>query len=402
METDRLEEEKRRGISIALGFAHLALPGATADLIDMPGHERFVRTMISGATGIDAVLLVVSAAEGIKPQTVEHVDIAGLLGVRQAIVAVTQGRPRAAGPGRGGGPGGRSARRGPPAWSQDRRADLRRPALGLDACGRDRRGTARRRAAGRCGFPYLPIDRAFSLAGHGTVVTGTLRRGGMAAGGELVAIPSGGTVRVRGLQVHGAAGHAATPGQRVAVNLRGTELAAVPRGSALTSGAARAVGLAVGPAPLGGRPLRRSPTGPGCACCSARRRWTPPAPARPRRAAARRHRLAQLHCAVAGRRASPRAVHPAPALARAHGRRWPRAGSRHDPPAPPGTRRAGPARRPGHRSPGRIVVAEVERAEGGRASASPASPGSPALAPAQAAAMLQGGPVILLRGPGTP
>ena len=91
VETDRLAEEKRRGISVALGFAHLALRGgATVDLIDMPGHERFVRTMIAGATGIDAVLLVVSAAEGIKPQTREHVDIAGLLGVRQAGGAVTK------------------------------------------------------------------------------------------------------------------------------------------------------------------------------------------------------------------------------------------------------------------------------------------------------------------------
>ena len=91
METDRLAEEQRRGISIALGFAHLRrIGGAVIDLIDMPGHERFVRTMISGAAGIDAVLLIVAANEGIKPQTVEHVDIAGLLGVRRAVVAVSK------------------------------------------------------------------------------------------------------------------------------------------------------------------------------------------------------------------------------------------------------------------------------------------------------------------------
>src|SRR5882724_7865322 len=91
MDTDRLPEEKQRGISIALGFAHLQV-GADAqiDLIDMPGHERFVRTMISGATGIDAVLLVVAANEGIKPQTVEHVNIAALLGLRYAVVAVSK------------------------------------------------------------------------------------------------------------------------------------------------------------------------------------------------------------------------------------------------------------------------------------------------------------------------
>lgn len=91
METDRLPEEKRRGISIALGFAHMVLEtGAEVDLIDMPGHERFVRTMVSGATGIDAVMLVVAANEGIKPQTIEHVDIAVLLGLRRAVIAVTR------------------------------------------------------------------------------------------------------------------------------------------------------------------------------------------------------------------------------------------------------------------------------------------------------------------------
>ena len=235
METDRLEEEKRRGISIALGFAHLDLPGAVADLIDMPGHERFVRTMISGATGIDAVLLVVSAAEGIKPQTVEHVDIAGLLGLRQAVIAVSKAdlvpRPQAE------------------AVAQEVAALVRAAGMavappvltsaitgeGLGAL-RDAIGQALQAASVQedDGFPYLPIDRAFSLAGHGTVVTGTLRRGGIVAGSELAAIPSGETVRVRGLQVHGAPVTAAAPGQRVAVNLRGTELAAVPRGSALT------------------------------------------------------------------------------------------------------------------------------------------------------------------------
>src|SRR5579875_3344605 len=90
MDTDRLPEEKRRGISIALGFAHLTLGETVVDLIDMPGHERFVRTMIGGATGIDAALLVVAANEGVMPQTVEHVEIAALLGLRQAIVALAK------------------------------------------------------------------------------------------------------------------------------------------------------------------------------------------------------------------------------------------------------------------------------------------------------------------------
>ena len=236
IETDRLGEEKRRGISIALGFAHLALPGAIADLIDMPGHERFVRTMISGATGIDAVLLVVSAAEGIKPQTVEHVDIAGLLGLRQAVIAVTKADLVSP---------ARAEAVGRDAASLVRTAGMVSGApvltsavtgLGLDAL-RTELGRALGMAASRedAGFPYLPIDRAFSLPGHGTIVTGTLRRGGLAAGGAVVAIPCGTSVRIRGLQVHGHAVDTASPGQRVAVNLRGVELTAVPRGSALTS-----------------------------------------------------------------------------------------------------------------------------------------------------------------------
>jgi selenocysteine-specific elongation factor len=237
METDRLAEEKRRGISIALGFAHLPLPGgAVVDLIDMPGHERFVRTMIAGATGIDAVLLIVSAAEGIKPQTVEHVDIAGLLGLRQAVIAVT--KSDLVPPAQAEAVGRESA-----ALAAGAGMRVRDPVLtsavtgaGLDAL-RDvlRAALAATPPPEDDGFPYLPIDRAFSLAGHGTVVTGTLRRGALAAGAELDAVPAGAAVRVRGLQVHGAAVSAAAPGQRVAVNLRGTELDTVPRGAALTA-----------------------------------------------------------------------------------------------------------------------------------------------------------------------
>jgi selenocysteine-specific elongation factor len=167
--TDRLPEEKQRGISIALGFAHLKVaPTADIDLIDMPGHGRFVRTMISGATGIDAVLLVVAANEGIKPQTIEHVDIAGLLGLRRAVVAVSKTdlvTPEEA----------RRvadeavrllARSGldplPPVMTSTVHAtgmaDLREA---LEVLAADQRP----RAAD--GVPFLPIDRAFSIAGHG-------------------------------------------------------------------------------------------------------------------------------------------------------------------------------------------------------------------------------------------
>ncbi len=233
IETDRLPEEKRRGISIALGFAHFVAGDATIDLIDMPGHERFVRTMVSGATGIGAVLLVVAANEGIQAQTVEHIEIAALLGLRRTVLAVTK-RDLAA---------------------PDRLAEVTRDSLALarsagleveDALAvsaLDGGGIAELRAAlarlpgadaRESGYPWLPVDRAFSIAGHGTVVTGTLRRGAISAGDELVLSPSGETVRVRGLQVHGAKVDTAGIGQRVAVNLRAVSTAETARGIALT------------------------------------------------------------------------------------------------------------------------------------------------------------------------
>jgi selenocysteine-specific elongation factor len=239
METDRLPEERRRGISIALGFAHLAVPGGVIDFIDMPGHERFVRTMVAGATGLDAVLVVVAGNEGIKPQTLEHLDIAALLGVRRAVIAVSKADLVSAGE--------VQARLGEAAALVGR--------LGLEVAGAaavsavsgaSGAGVAAlaellaemvRDAAPRAddGFAYLPADRAFSVAGHGTVVTGTLRRGRLAASDELALLPSGRKVRVRGLQVHGARVTAAEPGQRVAVNLRDVAVDEVGRGVALTA-----------------------------------------------------------------------------------------------------------------------------------------------------------------------
>ncbi len=233
IETDRLPEEKRRGISIALGFAHFVAGDATIDLIDMPGHERFVRTMVSGATGIGAVLLVVAANEGIQAQTVEHIEIAGLLGLRRAVLAVT--KRDLADPGR------------LAAVTRDSLALARSAGLevaeALPVSALDGGGIAELRAAlarlpgadaRESGFPWLPVDRAFSIAGHGTVVTGTLRRGTIAAGDELVLSPSGETVRVRGLQVHGAKVERAGIGQRVAVNLRAVSTTETARGVALT------------------------------------------------------------------------------------------------------------------------------------------------------------------------
>jgi len=234
METDRLAEEQRRGISIALGFAHMTVQGTVIDLIDMPGHERFVRTMVSGATGVDAALLVVSANEGIKPQTVEHLDIAALLGLRRVIVAVSKAdlvAPEQA----------EAAGREAAALAQHVGLSVGQivltsahTALGLDALRAaliDAAPVAEDTVGD--GFAYLPIDRVFSIAGHGTVVTGTLRRGPLAVSDAMAVIPGDRAVRLRGLQVHGVRVNAAQPGQRVAANLRDVPPDQISRGAAL-------------------------------------------------------------------------------------------------------------------------------------------------------------------------
>jgi len=234
--TDRLPEETRRGISIVLGFAHLSAPGTVIDLIDMPGHERFVRTMVSGATGIDGVLLVVAANEGVKPQTIEHLDIAGLLGVRHAILAISKTdlvAPDEA----------EAAATAARALAQSRGIEV---ATTLFTSAHTGEGVAALRQALLCldppsiraqadGFPYLPIDRAFTLPGHGTIVTGTLRKNALAVSDELILVPAGRPIRLRALQVHGRFITSAEPGQRVAANLRDVEVTDIPRGAALTS-----------------------------------------------------------------------------------------------------------------------------------------------------------------------
>ncbi|HET6518984.1 MAG TPA: selenocysteine-specific translation elongation factor [Geminicoccaceae bacterium] len=237
IDTDRLKEERERGVSIVLGFSHLAVPGGgEIDLIDMPGHERFVRTMISGATGIEAVLLVVDANEGVRPQTIEHVEIARLIGVRRGAIAVTkcdlaapdrarqvaeEARSLAAATGLG-----------------DMRYVLTSAATGdgLDDLARRladlMSDDAERVDHGCC---YLPVDRVFAVAGFGTVVTGTLRRGRIAVGDEVEVLPGGLRARVRGLKVHGRPADAIEPGRRAAVNLRGVEWTQLRRGQALAT-----------------------------------------------------------------------------------------------------------------------------------------------------------------------
>jgi len=232
---DRLQEEKARGITIELGFAHTVEDGIALSFVDVPGHERFVRNMLAGVGGMDLVMLHVAADESVMPQTREHFDICRLLAVPSGLVVITKSdlvdaatldvvrlevqdlvagsfledRPILA----------VSARTGAGL------ADLRRTlaALALSALSRP-----------AAGHPRLPIDRVFSMKGFGTVVTGTLISGRLAIDEEIVCQPSGRIAKVRGLQVHGERRDEAIAGQRVAVNLAGIELADVARGDTLT------------------------------------------------------------------------------------------------------------------------------------------------------------------------
>jgi len=232
---DRLQEEKARGITIDLGFAHTVEDGIALSFVDVPGHERFVRNMLAGVGGMDLVMLHVAADESVMPQTREHFDICRLLAVPSGLVVITKSdlvdaatldvvrlevqdlvagsfledRPILA----------VSARTGAGL------ADLRRTlaSLALSALSRP-----------AAGHPRLPIDRVFSMKGFGTVVTGTLISGRLAIDEEIVCQPSGRIAKVRGLQVHGERRDEAIAGQRVAVNLAGIELADVARGDTLT------------------------------------------------------------------------------------------------------------------------------------------------------------------------
>lgn len=236
MDTDRLAEEKRRGISIALGFAHRAVPGGTLAFVDMPGHERFVRTMVAGATGIDAVLLVVAANEGVKPQTVEHLDIARLIGVTRGVVAISKcdlvppddARRTAEAVGQ------RLA--GTPLAAAPVVFTSTATGQGLDDLARALAGLLDADAPPPPSPAfYLPVDRAFAVPGFGPVVTGTLRRGSLSVGDAVTLWPSGTEARVRGLHRHGTPVEWAGPGSRVAVNLRGVELDDLGPGCALAT-----------------------------------------------------------------------------------------------------------------------------------------------------------------------
>jgi selenocysteine-specific elongation factor len=231
VDTDRLPEERERGISIALGYAPLELPsGRRLSLIDVPGHERFVRTMVAGATGIDLYLMVVAADDGVMPQTIEHAAVLRALDVTAGVVAITKADVADSGRAE------REARALLPdagavlACSATTGAGVAEVAAALD---RVAAGVPTR--AELAGEPLLHIDRSFTVAGIGTVITGTLWSGALHAGDTLNLLPGGRSVRVRGLQVHDKPQTQAPAGQRVAVNLAGVRARDVSRGDVLAT-----------------------------------------------------------------------------------------------------------------------------------------------------------------------
>ncbi|WP_299566043.1 selenocysteine-specific translation elongation factor [uncultured Sulfitobacter sp.] len=237
IETDRLPEEKARGLSIAAGYAHRAYEDGMLDLIDAPGHEDFIQAMISGATGARGALVVISATEGICAQTREHLSIAGLLGISSAVIAVTKSDLIA---------------------PQDHDARVHEIRAGLSGgpfadapvvlCSAIT-GAGLNNLHGALGAflakgplqaaptnSFLPLDRVFSLPGRGTIVTGTLLGADLVVDDAVVLHPQGCAVTIRGLESRGTARETALAGERVAVNLRGIAIADVARGNVLCAG----------------------------------------------------------------------------------------------------------------------------------------------------------------------
>lgn len=235
VDTDRLKEEQKRGITIEIGFAQLTLPnGQTASIIDVPGHEKFIRNMLVGAAGMDVVLMVIAADEGFMPQTREHLGILSLLGVQNGIIVVTK------------------ADMVEPEWLEAIEEEAREDVQGtflqdapiiavssytgqgiqeLKQLVVDLVEGAEQRNQDR---PFrLPVDRLFSVDGFGTVVTGTLVEGSLALGDEVCIYPGEKKARVRGLQNHDKSADRVSAGMRVAVNLSGVDKADLKRGDTL-------------------------------------------------------------------------------------------------------------------------------------------------------------------------
>jgi selenocysteine-specific elongation factor len=239
VDTDRLAEEKRRGITIDLGFAPLTLDdGTVLGVVDVPGHEAFVRNMLAGATGVDLALLVVAADEGVMPQTREHLAILDLLGLRAGVIALTK------------------CDLAEPDWLELVREDVRAlvahtplaaaPVVPTSVVTGEGLDALRRAIAdAACALPArdasdlfrLPVDRAFSVRGTGTVVTGTVWSGQLARDATVRLLPGARTARVRGIESHGAAVAQALPGTRAAIALAGVEVGELHRGTTLVADA---------------------------------------------------------------------------------------------------------------------------------------------------------------------
>lgn len=251
VDTDRLEEEKRRGITIELGFAELDLgENLRAGIVDVPGHERFIKNMVAGTSGIDMVLMVVAADEGVMPQTREHLDICGLLGIEHGVIALTK-----------------TDLSGEPEWLQMVTDDLRgemagtflsaspivpvsaRTGEGLPELREVLAGVAREITAIESDAPtYLAIDRAFTMKGFGTVVTGSLVAGELATDNliDILPDPAGKmrNLKIRGLQVHGQSRERVSTGHRLAINLSNVDRAALSRGQVVVRAGTLEVGRA--------------------------------------------------------------------------------------------------------------------------------------------------------------
>ena len=235
IDTDRLQEEKKRGITIELGFAHLDWEdGTQAGIVDVPGHEKFIKNMLAGAGGIDLAMLVVAADEGFMPQTVEHLGILSLLGIKEGLVVITK------------------ADVVDPEWVDMIREDVKeqvkgtflenKPIMAVSAYTGEGIPELRehlKKLVQQTGekslrTPFrLPVDRVFSVEGFGTVVTGTLIEGSMSEDEMAELVPSGLTAKIRNLQVHGKDVTTAYAGQRVAVNLAGLKKSDIQRGDAV-------------------------------------------------------------------------------------------------------------------------------------------------------------------------
>ena len=232
IDPDRLREERERGMTIDLGFAWLRTPSGTdIGVVDVPGHQDFIRNMLAGVGSIDAVILVIAADEGVRPQTREHLAILGVLGIDRGVIALTK-RDLI-----------------DDEWAELVRGEIRSalagtplataPLVEVSATARTGLGdlvTTLERVLGDAplrrdtGRPRLPVDRAFTMAGFGTVVTGTLLDGDLAVGDEVELVPSSARARIRGLQTHRLALERAVPGTRVAANLSGIDKGGITRG----------------------------------------------------------------------------------------------------------------------------------------------------------------------------